>query len=72
MDPYVIIKLKIYEVEVLVMIVNSSDTLFPAKSVAINLILTSSKSIGVPSNYLSYSLKTNHLGNGFPSACSAL
>ena len=54
------------------MIVNSSETLFPAKSVAINLILTSSKSIGVPSNFLSYSLKTNHLGNGFPSACSAL
>ena len=38
MDPYVINKLKIYEVEVLVMIVKSSDTLVPAISVAINLI----------------------------------
>ena len=38
MDPYVITKLKMYKVEYLVLIVNSSDTLFPAISVAINLI----------------------------------
>ena len=38
MDPYVITKLKMYKVECLISIVNSSDTLFPAISVAINLI----------------------------------
>ena len=46
--------------------------LSPAISVAINLIFTLSKFIGVPKNFLSYSLKTNHKGNSFPSACSAV
>ena len=58
--------------DILIFSSNSSDMLSSDISVAINLILTTSKFSGVASNFLSPGLKTNHLGKGFPSASSAL
>ena len=58
--------------EYLIVMSNSSDTLYSATSVAIILILIFSDFKGVPSNFLSFGSKTSHKGNVSPLACSAV